>query len=111
MLDQNKIKEAIAKYTTVVELSPTNKLAISNRAFAYLQLDEYQKALNDYNIALKLDEKDYRNLSNRALVKWYLKQYYVAIEDCNKAIKYNPNYAYAYLEGISEFEFINFSRQ
>jgi hypothetical protein len=40
-------KEAIAKYTIVVELSPTNKTAISNRAFTDLQSDQYEKSLSD----------------------------------------------------------------
>ena len=105
LLDMNKTHEAIAKYNTVLELSPANKKALSSRAFAYLQLDDYHHALQDYDQVIRLDSTDFRNLSNRALVKWYLKNYKGAIADCDKAIKLNAKYAYAYFhKGISEFE-------
>ena len=109
LLDQNRIKEAIAKYTIVVKLSPTNITAISDRACAYLQLDDYRRSLNDYNTAIALDTADYINLSNRALVKWYFKDYYGAVNDCDKALAFKADYAYAWFhKGISYFELNNY---
>jgi len=105
LVELNKTHEALTKYNSVIELSPTNKKALSGRAFAYLQMDNYRHALQDYDRVIRLDSMDFRNLSNRALVKWYLKNYNGAITDCNKAIKLNEKYAYAYFhKGISEFE-------
>ena len=109
LFDRNMINEAIAKYSIVIELSPKNKIAITNRAFAYLQFDDYIKSLNDYNVAINLDTTDYINLSNRALVKWYLKNYRGGIIDCDIALTYNPSYAYAYFhKGICHFELNNY---
>ena len=108
LLDAGMIQKAIEKYSMVVELSPMNLKAISNRAFAYLQLDDYSKSLNDYNVAMGIDSTNYVNLSNRALVKFYLKKYTDGLSDCDKALKYNPNYAYAYFhKGLCEYELDN----
>ena len=108
-LDSGMFQEAIEKYTIVVELSPMNLEAISKRAYAYLQMDNYSQSLDDYNIALEIDSTDYVNLSSRGLVKWYLKQYKDALVDCDKSLKFNPNYAYAYFhKGICEYELGNY---
>src|SRR5437879_868788 len=52
---KGKITAAIEKYTIVVELTPTNKEAISKRAFAYLQSDDYTRSLTDYDRVLKIN--------------------------------------------------------
>ncbi len=107
----NEIKGAVEKYTMVIELSPTNEEAVSKRAFAYLQLDNYEKSLVDYNTAIKINEANYVSFSNRALVKWYLKDYYGAIGDCNIAIQLNSKYAFAYFhKGISYFELSEYKK-
>lgn len=75
LMQLGKIEEAIIQYSTVMELSPKNKQAVGNRAFAFLQLDKYVQSLADHDRAIALDPTNYQHYSNRALVKWWLKDY------------------------------------
>ena len=47
--------QAVADFTTVLKLDPTNVNAYFNRGSAYDSLGEYEKAVADYTHALDLD--------------------------------------------------------
>ncbi len=47
--------QAVADFTTVLKLDPTNVNAFFNRGSAYDSLGQYEKAVADYTHALDLD--------------------------------------------------------
>lgn len=47
--------QAVADFTTVLKLDPTNVNAYFNRGSAYDSLGQYEKAVADYTHALDLD--------------------------------------------------------
>lgn len=47
--------QAVADFTTVLKLDPTNVNAYFNRGSAYDSLGQYEKAVADYTRALDLD--------------------------------------------------------
>ena len=50
-----QFEDAIADFTRVLELDPTNVNAFFNRGSAYDSLGQYEKAVADYTRALDLD--------------------------------------------------------
>ncbi|RUP42945.1 hypothetical protein BC936DRAFT_137855 [Jimgerdemannia flammicorona] len=47
---------AIASYTRALEVEPGSAIVLSNRAQAYLKLEQFQQALDDVEAALKIDD-------------------------------------------------------
>jgi len=92
-LEKRETEKVIEKYTIVVELSPQNDIAVLKRAFAYLQIDEFEKSLIKYNTGIKMDSPNAENYSNKKLVKCYLKDWELAkemgYEKANKLINEN----------------------
>ncbi|MEV0297449.1 tetratricopeptide repeat protein [Nocardia sp. NPDC050710] len=52
--DQQRHQEAIAEYTSAVELFPLFYEAIDNRAFSHMNLGNFQSALDDFQHSLRL---------------------------------------------------------
>lgn len=50
-----QFEQAVADFTTVLRLDPTNVNAYFNRGSAYDSLGQYEKAVADYTHALDLD--------------------------------------------------------
>ncbi|MBT3209334.1 MAG: tetratricopeptide repeat protein [Bacteroidetes bacterium] len=71
--------------------------AWSNRAYAFFEMKEYQKALNDYNKAIRLDSKNYQFYLNRGITFTQARDYKNAIQDYNKALTLAPDNAELYL--------------
>ncbi|CAK7902403.1 small glutamine-rich tetratricopeptide repeat-containing protein 2 [[Candida] anglica] len=63
-------QEAIAKYTAAIKLNPTNVVYLSNRAAAYSQAADYEKAIKDAEDAIKLDSKFSKAYSRLGLARY-----------------------------------------
>jgi len=48
-------KQAIENYTKAIELDPSQAVFYSNRAAAYIEIDELEKAIEDADKAISLD--------------------------------------------------------
>ena len=94
---EKNFNEAIKIFTEAIELNPENALAYYGRAYAYDDLEDYQRAIEDCTNAIQFDSPrlvDAYNNRGEAYRKSGI--YAKAIEDYNKAIELNSNYFRAY---------------
>ena len=86
--DYGKCDEAVADYTTSIELNPLYPQAYNNRAYTYMRMEKYEEALADLNQALMLNP-DYTNaLMNRAdVLNYHLNKKEEALIDYQKLIE------------------------
>ncbi|XP_015117799.1 dnaJ homolog subfamily C member 7 [Diachasma alloeum] len=54
---QGKFKQALAKYTKLIELCPTNANHYSNRSACYMMMEQYEHALIDARKTIEIDPK------------------------------------------------------
>jgi len=96
----------------VLELNPKNAWAYAERAVAYKQQAEYERALEDCNRALELDPKYGWAYICRSMVYRDLGDYQRAIEDCNRALELDPRSASrAYFQrGLNFMELKDYQR-
>ena len=66
------------------------------RAYASIQLGNYEKAIRELDQALRMNPKDAWSYHNRGIAKRNLGQHYSAILDYHEAIRLDPNDALAY---------------
>ena len=67
------------------------------RAYASIQLGNYEKAIRELDQALRMNPKDAWSYHNRGIAKRNLGQHYSAILDYDAAIRLDPNDAKAYV--------------
>ena len=117
LMDQGKLKEAIAEYDEAIRLNPKYALAYNNRGSAYYELGQYERAIQDFDEAIRLNPEFAGAYYNRGNAYHGLGQYERAIEDYGEAIRINPEFAEAYhnrgityklqgkkLQAIADFE-------
>ena len=93
-------KKAITHFTEALKLKPDFDAVYKNRAFAYYQIDKFDKAIEDYS---KLIDSGYGSphdtawvYNNRGVAYADQGKIDTAIEDYTTAIKLNPEHAEAY---------------
>ncbi len=93
MADMHKgdFKGAIAEFTRVLELDPTNDTALSNRGGAKCESGDLDGAIADCDRALEIDPKNTGALSNRAAAKVGKKDWAGALADFDRAVALQPN--------------------
>lgn len=106
LTDQQKLEEAIEKYSLAINLYPTLYEAIDNRAFCKMDLGRWQDAIDDFR--LSLTTHPYSALAEFSMGECYLKlgQPDVAKECFTRALSIDPDYAPAkeLLQNISQSE-------
>lgn len=98
--DAGNYQDAIAQFTSAINLSPEYKEAYQYRGIAYQSLNEHKKAADDFNRAIIFDPKSEVLLTLLAKSYNELKQYKEAIDAVNKATFLNRKYVPAYQEKI-----------
>ncbi len=83
-------------WTHVIETSPGQPLAHTNRGIVFHNKGEFTRALNDYNLALEIDPELARTYGNRGNTYAFMRQTSNALKDFTKAIELDPTYARAY---------------
>jgi tetratricopeptide (TPR) repeat protein len=91
------LEQAIADFSRALQLQPTNSEALWQRAFAYLQLEDYKSAVVEYTRVIDLQPGIAGHLLNRAEAYRMLKQHEEALRDCSEACRLEPAYEMAYL--------------
>lgn len=91
----NMLQEAMADYTSAIELDKKYWLAYSNRGKVHFELNDDESALADYNKALELNPDHVQTLSNRGAVNARMKNYELGLADLNKSLELDPNYSEA----------------
>ena len=101
--DEGKYSQAIAEYSTAIELNPYRDDYLVRRGWAYERLNEHQNALEDANLAIQIDPGDPRGYDLRAQAFHGLGRYEEAIADFSKAIGLNPHKDYYEGRGIAHY--------
>lgn len=93
----NRIDDAIAVFTKLIKIDPTNFYAFYNRGTLYSKKGNFDQSILDYNKAIEINPRDVNPWFNRGLDYLEKANLVQAISDFNKVIEINPNYDRAYL--------------
>jgi tetratricopeptide (TPR) repeat protein len=87
---EGKFAEAIADYTRVIALSPTNAYAYCNRGACLSEMGDFDRAVSDLNVAIALDPNLTASYFNRATVRRRQGDLDAALADFTKVIELDP---------------------
>jgi tetratricopeptide (TPR) repeat protein len=91
-------REALADYSSAVELDPDNALFFYNRASTFIEQGNDVEAMADINKAIRLDPTNCMYCHQRGQVYLLRRDYDQLVSDCTHAIKLDPHHAPAYRE-------------
>lgn len=94
--DLGDLSGAIADYTEVLRIDPSDDVACNNRGLARYDLGDHPGALADFSQAIAINPKNIRAFCNRGLLYGEMGDRLRAIEDYTCAIEINPNDTLAY---------------
>jgi protein O-mannosyl-transferase len=88
---------AIEDFNTALPLLPTAKKVevLSNRAFCYLKMEQYDKALADYSAIIDAGNPREKDYFDRGVVRSRQNDIPGAIKDLEAALRINPNFEQA----------------
>ena len=87
----------------VLQRSPTDLAALSNRGYAFRKLGKFAAASEDYTAALKQSPGTVRLHNNRGYCLAKLGKYKSAIQDYQQVIQLDPANAHAYHNRLVTF--------
>ena len=90
LVNNQKLNEAIIKFSNVIELDPNWAEAWNKRATVFYLIGEYQKSQNDIDKVLDLEKRHFGALAGQGLVNIELKNYEKAIKSYQDAMKIYP---------------------
>lgn len=82
--------EAIKFYSQGLEFRPQNAIILSNRALAYIKIENYGLALQDADKAIKSDASYAKGYYRRASANFALNHYKLARKDFRQVVKLKP---------------------
>ena len=82
--------EAIKFYSQALEFRPKNAIILSNRALAYIKIENYGLALQDAEKAIKNDPSYAKGYYRRASANFALNHYKLARKDFRQVVKLKP---------------------
>jgi len=85
-----KFHEAIASYTSAIQLHPTNAIYYSNRAAAYAKLQDNKNSILDCEHAVKIDPTYSKAYGRMGLAYFNDEQYEKAMEAYENALRLDP---------------------
>eukprot|EP01100_Stratorugosa_tubuloviscum_P003677 TRINITY_DN1895_c3_g1_i1.p1 TRINITY_DN1895_c3_g1~~TRINITY_DN1895_c3_g1_i1.p1 ORF type:complete len:405 (-),score=232.35 TRINITY_DN1895_c3_g1_i1:59-1273(-) len=90
LLTSKEYQQAISKYTEAIKYNPENAIYYCNRAAAYSQLGQHEKAIEDSKLSILKDSKYSKAYSRLGFAYFSLEDYEEAINAYNKAIELDP---------------------
>ena len=90
LVNNQKLNEAIIKFSNVIELDPNWAEAWNKRATVFYLIGEYQKSQNDIDKVLGLEKRHFGALAGQGLVNIELQNYEKAIKSYQDAMKIYP---------------------
>ena len=91
LVNNQKLNEAIVKFSDVIELDPNWAEAWNKRATVFYLIGEYQKSQNDIDKVLELEKRHFGALAGQGLVNIKLKNYEKAIQSYEKVQQIYPS--------------------
>lgn len=89
-LGKGHFLQAVEMYTKGLEYQPTNSILLSNRALAYIKLENYGLALQDSDHAIQFDPKYAKGYYRRASANFALHHFKLARKDFRLVCKLQP---------------------
>ncbi len=89
-------RNIIRHHDEIIEQSPEDLGAYSNRSIAKYNLGDYEGAIDDFTQAINIDPKNANAYNNRGYIKYQIERYKDATDDFNEAIKIDPSTALFY---------------
>ena len=89
---ETDLNSQIILYTELLELSPNDKYALNNRAYAFHMIGNFPSAISDFTKAIEIDPEFLQAYFNRALALENLGEYQAAISDFTFIMERNPDY-------------------
>jgi len=89
-LMSGKVLDAIRLYSEALEFTPTNAIVLSNRAFAYVKVENYGLAIMDATNAIKADPTYAKGYYRRGTAEFALNKYKAARKDFKKVCQLKP---------------------
>ncbi|MEO3407942.1 tetratricopeptide repeat protein [Mucilaginibacter sp. CAU 1740] len=109
MLDDHHT--AFIYYNDALAIDEVNMNSLSNRAFTYIQLNQYVEAIKDFDLAIKLQPEYAYAWANKGYAKIKLDLLDDGLADIRYAISIDENEAYAhYALGMYHFETKKFDK-
>lgn len=85
-----KTLDAIRLYSEALEYAPTNAIILSNRAMAYVKVENYGLAIQDATSAIKADPAYAKGYYRRGTAEFALNKYKAARKDFKKVCTLKP---------------------
>jgi putative GTP pyrophosphokinase len=92
---QSLYKEAIADFSSSLDLAPKDHKAAYYRGVVKSVLQDFLGAIADFNLALEMQPYHFFSLYRRAMAYWHIEDYVQAIADAESALRLEPNNAQA----------------
>jgi len=95
--NNNQFPEAIAVYTRILDMKPTESvgaLIYKHRGMAHFASSHYEEAIADFSESLRLDPKSYKAAYYEGIVCSVLQRYTQAVEAFNRSLGINPYQPY-----------------
>jgi serine/threonine-protein phosphatase 5 len=90
MLLAGKFLDAIRLYSEALEYTPTNAVVLSNRAQAYIKVENYGLAIEDASVAIESDPDYAKAYYRRASAEFALNKFKAARKDFRQVCKLKP---------------------
>jgi len=95
--NKNQFQEAIAVYTRILDMEPTESvgaLIYKHRGMAHFASSHYEDAIADFSESLRLDPKSYKSAYYEGIACSVLQRYTEAVEAFNHSLEINPYQPY-----------------
>lgn len=89
-LQEGRYLDAVKAYSEALEYGPMNAIILSNRALAFIKLENYGLALQDADHAIESDPKYAKAYYRRASANYALNHYKLARKDFRTVCKLQP---------------------
>jgi len=83
--------EAVKWYTKAIEWDPSDHVLYSNRAAAYLAINQFEKTIQDCDESIRIKSDWSKGYYRKGCALLSLKRYDEAISTFNSGLKYDPN--------------------
>ena len=87
---------SIDDFSKVIEISPKESTAYTERGLSYLGINSYERAIGDFTQALSIDPRSAIAYRERGHCYKEMDEYEKAIQDCKKSLEFDPNYPWTY---------------
>ncbi|MGQ0376977.1 MAG: tetratricopeptide repeat protein [Nitrososphaerota archaeon] len=91
LMQEGKFVQAIEYFDKILEIEPTDSIALGNKGAALTQLNKHEEALLIYDRALQVDPTNTNILNNKAATLFNLRKIDESLQTLDKILEIEPN--------------------